>query len=44
MRSSSDGSMTPAVRALGVVHGISPVLSDRLLRSLRGGTAAPRLD
>ena len=33
-----------AVRALGVVHGISPVLSDRLLRSLRGGTAAPRLD
>src|SRR5258706_1471028 len=34
----------PAVRALGVLHGLSPVLSDRVLRSLRGGTAAPRLD
>ena len=34
----------PAVRALGVLHGLSPVLSDRVLRSLRGGTAAPRVD
>jgi NADP-dependent 3-hydroxy acid dehydrogenase YdfG len=34
----------PAVRALGVLHGLSPTLSDRVLRSLRGGTAAPRTD
>ena len=34
----------PAVRALGALHGLSPVLSDRVLRSLRGGTAAPRVD
>ena len=34
----------PAVRALGVLHGLSPRLSDRVLRSLRGGTAAPRVD
>ena len=33
-----------AVRALGVLHGVSPALSDRVLRSLRGGTAAPRVD
>jgi NADP-dependent 3-hydroxy acid dehydrogenase YdfG len=34
----------PLVRVLGVVHGISPRLSDRLLRALRGATAAPRVD
>jgi short-subunit dehydrogenase len=34
----------PAVRALGILHGLSPRLSDRVLRSLRGGTAAPRTD
>ena len=33
-----------AVRALGMLHGLSPGLSDRVLRSLRGGTAAPRVD
>jgi short-subunit dehydrogenase len=33
-----------AVRALGMLHGLSPTLSDRVLRSLRGGTAAPRVD
>jgi len=33
-----------AVRALGALHGLSPALSDRVLRSLRGGTAAPRVD
>lgn len=34
----------PIVRLLRIVHGISPRLADRLLRVLRGGTAAPRLD
>jgi short-subunit dehydrogenase len=34
----------PAVRLLGAVHGVSPRLADRLLRVLRGGTAAPRTD
>ena len=32
------------VRLLGLAHGISPKLGDRLLRVLRGGTAAPRTD
>ena len=32
------------VRLLGLAHGISPKLGDRLLRLLRGGTAAPRTD
>jgi NADP-dependent 3-hydroxy acid dehydrogenase YdfG len=32
----------PLVRVLGAVHGLSPRLSDRLLRALRGATAAPR--
>jgi NADP-dependent 3-hydroxy acid dehydrogenase YdfG len=32
------------VRLLRIVHGISPRLSDRMLRVLRGGTAAPRTD
>jgi NADP-dependent 3-hydroxy acid dehydrogenase YdfG len=32
------------VRLMGAVHGISPRLSDRLLRTLRGATAAPRRD
>jgi short-subunit dehydrogenase len=34
----------PIVRLLGAVHGLSPRLADRVLRALRGGTAAPRLD
>jgi short-subunit dehydrogenase len=32
------------VRLLRVAHGISPRLSDRILKLLRGGTAAPRRD
>jgi short-subunit dehydrogenase len=32
------------VRLLGAAHGLSPRLADRLLRVLRGGTAAPRGD
>ncbi len=34
----------PIVRLLRVMHGISPQLSDRMLRVLRGGSAAPRTD
>ena len=34
----------PLVRLLGAAHGLSPRLSDRLLRTLRGATAAPRRD
>lgn len=34
----------PIVRLLRIVHGISPRLSDRMLRVMRGGTAAPRAD
>jgi short-subunit dehydrogenase len=34
----------PLVRALRVVHGISPKLADRMLKAMRGGTAAPRID
>ena len=33
-----------AVRALRLVHGLSPKASDALLRRLRGSTAAPRRD
>ncbi|MEI6662808.1 MAG: SDR family NAD(P)-dependent oxidoreductase [Actinomycetes bacterium] len=32
------------VRLLRIMHGISPRLGDRLLRVLRGGTSAPRID
>jgi short-subunit dehydrogenase len=32
------------VRLLRVMHGISPRLSDRMLKAMRGGTAAPRTD
>jgi short-subunit dehydrogenase len=32
----------PIVRALGVLHNVAPRMSDRLLRALRGVTAAPR--
>jgi short-subunit dehydrogenase len=32
----------PLVRALGVLHNVSPRLSDAMLRTLRGETAAPR--
>jgi 3-dehydrosphinganine reductase len=34
----------PIVRLLRIAHGISPRLGDRILRTLRGGTAAPRTD
>ena len=34
----------PIVRMLGVLHNVSPRASDRLLRRLRGETAAPRHD
>ena len=34
----------PAVRLLRIVHGISPRGADRMLRMLRGGSAAPRVD
>jgi short-subunit dehydrogenase len=34
----------PIVRVLGIAHGVSPRLADRLLRRLRGPTAAPRRD
>ena len=34
----------PIVRLLRIVHGVSPKLGDRMLRTLRGGTAAPRGD
>jgi short-subunit dehydrogenase len=34
----------PLVKALGVLHGLSPRLSDRFLRALRGRAAAPRVD
>jgi NADP-dependent 3-hydroxy acid dehydrogenase YdfG len=34
----------PLVRVLGALHGLSPQLSDRLLRRLRGTSAAPRVD
>ncbi len=34
----------PLVRVLGALHGLSPQLSDRFLRVLRGGAAAPRVD
>ena len=34
----------PIVRLLRVMHGISPQASDRILKTLRGGTAAPRVD
>jgi hypothetical protein len=32
----------PIVRLLGAVNGFSPALSDRMLRILRGASAAPR--
>lgn len=32
----------PIVRLLGAVHGLSPALADRMLRTLRGPSAAPR--
>lgn len=34
----------PFVRLLGAAHGLSPALADRLLRAVRGETAAPRRD
>jgi short-subunit dehydrogenase len=34
----------PLVRLLGAVHGVSPRAADRLLRTMRGGSAAPRRD
>lgn len=34
----------PFIRLLGAAHGISPRLADRILRRLRGRSAAPRRD
>lgn len=34
----------PLVRGMGILHGMSPALADRVLRRLRGTTAAPRRD
>ena len=34
----------PLVRLLAATHGLSPGLADRILRRMRGGTAAPRRD
>src|SRR5688500_2056038 len=34
----------PIVRLLRIMHGISPRVSDRMLKTMRGGTAAPRVD
>ena len=34
----------PLVRGMGMLHGVSPALADRVLRRLRGPTAAPRRD
>ncbi|HEV2787724.1 MAG TPA: SDR family NAD(P)-dependent oxidoreductase [Solirubrobacteraceae bacterium] len=34
----------PLVKGMGILHGVSPVLADRVLRRLRGATAAPRRD
>jgi len=31
----------PATRLLGIAHGLSPALADRMLRIVMGGTAAP---
>ncbi|MEA2142615.1 MAG: hypothetical protein QOI64_1045 [Solirubrobacteraceae bacterium] len=32
----------PLVKGMGILHGISPGMADRVLRRLRGGSAAPR--
>lgn len=34
----------PIVRLLAIVNGLSPRVADRVLRAMRGGTAAPRTD
>ena len=34
----------PIVRLLRIMHGVSPRLSDRMLKAMRGRSAAPRLD
>ena len=32
----------PLVKGMGILHGVSPGIADRVLRRLRGATAAPR--
>jgi len=32
----------PLVKGMGILHGVSPGIADRVLRRLRGGSAAPR--
>ena len=32
----------PLVKGMGILHGVSPGMADRVLRRLRGATAAPR--
>jgi len=34
----------PLVKGMGILHGVSPALADRVLRLLRGPAAAPRRD
>jgi len=34
----------PLVKGMGILHGLSPAMADRVLRRLRGETAAPRRD
>jgi short-subunit dehydrogenase len=34
----------PLVKGMGIVHGLSPRMADRMLRRLRGESAAPRHD
>lgn len=34
----------PFVKGMGIAHGVSPGMADRILRRLRGDTAAPRRD
>ena len=34
----------PFVKGMGILHGLSPKAADRILRRLRGDSAAPRRD
>jgi 3-oxoacyl-[acyl-carrier protein] reductase len=43
-RDSRDLYWKPSVRGMGLLNGISPRLADRVLRRLRGPSAAPRRD
>jgi short-subunit dehydrogenase len=43
-RDSRDLHYRPFVKGMGLLHGLSPALADRVLRRLRGESAAPRRD